>query len=176
MYWIILAAVVLVIICYIGMVNSLKQAEVKIDEALSGIDVALTKRYDVLTNSIDVLKGAMKFEREMMIDTIKLRKETMQQRNDSLSAMDKVQSQIFAVGENYPQLKSSENFRQLQKQIQDCEEHLQAARRVYNANVSSFNQKVVSFPTSVIASSLGMCRKEFFEAQQQKKENVRIDL
>ncbi len=175
MIWIVLVLVLLAVI-FIVMMNGLKQAEVKIEEALSGIDVALVKRYDVLSNSIDAVKGAMKFEKEVMIETISLRKETMQQRLQSSSAMDQVQSQIFAVGENYPQLKSSENFRELQRQILDCEEHLQAARRVYNANVSSFNQKVVSFPTSLIASILGMCRKDFFEAEDTKRESVSIDL
>ena len=173
---IVLAILVIVVIAVIQMANGLKSAEVKIDEALSGIDVALVKRYDVLTSSLDALKGLMKFEKELTIETIELRKGTMRERSETLAKMDQTQSQIFAVGENYPQIKSSESFKELQRQIQDCEEHLQAARRAYNANVSLFNQKIVSFPSSLIANMMNMCSKEFFEAESHKKENVKIDL
>ncbi len=173
---ILILIVVILVICLIQMMNGLKRSEVKIDEALSGIDVALVKRYDVLTNSLDALKGMMKFEKELVIETIRLRKGNMQERNETVKGLDQVQNQILAVAESYPQLKSSDNFRELQKQIQDCEEHLQAARRAYNANVSMFNQKLVSFPTSFLAGMLGMCSKEFFEAEAYKKENVKIDL
>lgn len=172
----IILVVCVLAVCLIAMVNGLKRSEVKIDEALSGIDVALIKRYDVLSSSLDALKGMMKFEKELIIETIRLRKGDMQQRNETASELSQAQNQILAVAESYPQIKSSENFKELQKQIQDCEEHLQAARRVYNANVSSFNQKIVSFPTSFLAGMLGMCSKEFFEAEAYKKENVKIDL
>ena len=83
---------------------------------------------------------------------------------------------INALAENYPDLKASENYKTLQKAIADVEEHLQASRRLYNANVSSYNQKIVTFPSSVIASSKGLTKKEFFLAEEKKREDVKIDL
>ena len=160
----------------IGVINGLKRAEVKIEEALSGIDVALVKRYDVLSGSLDALRGMMKYEKELIIETIRLRNGNMQERCETAEILNRAQSQILAVAERYPQLKSNENIKELQRQIQDCEEHLQAARRAYNANVSALNQKLVSFPTSVFAKMMGMCARDFFEAESYKKENVRIDL
>ena len=83
---------------------------------------------------------------------------------------------IYALAESYPELKSSENYNTLQKSIADVEEHLQAARRMFNSNVSIFNQKIVTFPTSIIANMKGLTKKEFFEAEETKKEDVKIDL
>ena len=85
-------------------------------------------------------------------------------------------TKISALAENYPDLKASENYKELQLAIADVEEHLQAARRLYNSNVSIYNQKIVTFPSSVIANSKGMTRKEFFNAEDKKREDVKIDL
>lgn len=174
MIWI-LGIVVIVVVWYISAMNGLRQKEVKIDEALSGIDVALTKRYDVLTNSIEIVKGYAKHEKELIVETIKMRQGmSMSERTEADSKMDEMQTKIFALAENYPQLKASENFKELQKQVADCEEHLQAARRVYNSNVSALNQSIVTFPTSIVANAIGVQSKEFFEADAKKKENVEI--
>ena len=83
---------------------------------------------------------------------------------------------INVVVENYPELKSSENYKMLQQSIVEVEEHLQAARRMYNSNVSIFNQMIVTFPTSIISNSKGMTKKEFFEAEETKKKDVKINL
>ena len=90
--------------------------------------------------------------------------------------MDENFKKINIVAENYPELKSSENYNTLQKSITDVEEHLQAARRLYNSNISLYNQMIVSFPTSVIAKNKGMVKKDFFEADEIKKEDVKINL
>lgn len=174
----IVVLVVLVIAAYIiSISNGLNRSLVKIDEANSGIDVALTKRYDVLTKMMDVVKGYTKYEQETIFKTVELRKGmTMQEKSDANAAMEENYSKITLLAENYPDLKASENYKELQQSIADVEEHLQAARRLYNANVSSYNQKIVTFPSSIIANSKGMTKKEFFNAEDKKREDVKIDL
>lgn len=172
-----LVLIFVILICYISISNKLNRSVVKIDEALSGIDVALTKRYDVLTKMIDVVKAYAKHEKETIFEVIKLRKDmSIQEKNDANKAMDENFKKINIVAENYPELKSSENYKTLQQSIADVEEHLQAARRLYNSNVSLYNQLLVSFPTSIVAKGKGMIKKDFFEIDEIKKEDVKIDL
>lgn len=167
----------IIVLWYISTSNKLNRAVVKIDESLSGIDVALTKRYDVLTKMIDVVKAYAKHEKETLFEVINLRKDmSIQERNEANKAMDENMKKINVVAENYPELKSSENYKTLQQSIADVEEHLQAARRLYNSNVSLFNQLLVTFPTSSIAKNKGMTKKDFFEADESKREDVKIDL
>ena len=177
LYIIIAVVILILIIWYISISNKLNRAIVKIDESLSGIDVALTKRYDVLTKMIDVVKAYSKHEKETLFKVINLRKDmSIKERNDANHDMDENFKKINIVAENYPELKSSENYKTLQQSIADVEEHLQAARRLYNSNVSLYNQLLVSFPTSSIAKNKGMTKKEFFEADEIKKDDVKIDL
>ncbi|MBQ9280110.1 MAG: LemA family protein [Clostridia bacterium] len=172
---ILVIAVILVIGC-ICISNSLNQSLVKIDEAASGIDVALTKRYDVLTKMIEVAKGYSKHEQETLFKTIELRKNmTMQEKSDANEAMGEAFSRINALAENYPDLKANTTFTTLQQSISDVEEHLQASRRLYNANVSAFNQKIVTFPISFIANAKGLSKKDFFVADDVKREDVKIN-
>lgn len=175
---IVVAILILIfVIWYISVSNKLNRAVVKIDEASSGIDVALTKRYDVLTKMIEVVKSYAKHEKETLFDVIKLRDNmSMKEKNEVNHLMDENFKKINIVAENYPELKSSENYNTLQKSITDVEEHLQAARRLYNSNISLYNQMIVSFPTSVIAKNNGMLKKDFFEADEIKKEDVKINL
>lgn len=177
---IIIVLIVLIIIFsawYISISNKLNRAVVKIDEALSGIDVALTKRYDVLTKMIDVVKGYAKHEKETLFDIVNLRSGmSIKEKSDANRIMDENIKKINVVAENYPELKSNENYKTLQLAISDVEEHLQAARRLYNANVSLYNQLLVSFPSSFIAKNKGMVNKDFFEADETKKNDVKIDL
>ncbi len=169
--------ILVIVIWYIATSNKLNRAVVKIDEALSGIDVALTKRYDVLTKMIDVVKSYAKHEKETLFEVIKLRDHmSIKEKNDANRAMDENFRKLNVVVENYPELKSSENYKTLQQSIADVEEHLQAARRLYNSNVSLYNQLLVSFPTSSIAKKKGMTKKDFFEADEVKKDDVKIDL
>ena len=173
----ILVIVVLVVVWIISVSNKLNRAIVKIEEADSGIDVALTKRYDVLTKMIDVVKAYAKHEKETLFEVIELRKGMSTE--EKMAANNKMSSnfeKINVLAESYPELKSSENYRTLQQAIVEVEEHLQAARRMYNSNVSIYNQMLVTFPTSTIANSKGLTRKEFFEAEETKKQDVKMDL
>ena len=174
---VIVVLILIFAIWYVSVSNKLNRAAVKIDEASSGIDVALTKRYDVLTKMIEVVKFYAKHEKETLFDVIKLRDNmSMKEKSEANHLMDENFKKINIVAENYPELKSSENYNTLQKSITDVEEHLQAARRLYNSNISLYNQMIVSFPTSVIAKNKGMAKKDFFEADEIKKEDVKINL
>lgn len=174
---IIILIIIIIMIAYISISNGLNRAIVKIDEASSGIDVSLTKRYDVLTKMIDVVKGYTKYEQETLFKVVELRKNmTIEEKNKANAQMEENLSKINVLAENYPELKASENYKTLQQSIMDVEEHLQAARRLYNANVSSYNQKIVTFPSSIIANNKGLTKKEFFNASDEKREDVKIDL
>lgn len=172
---IVLVLIAVVVISIIVMSNNLNKALVKIDEADSGIDVALTKRYDVLTKMIETVKGYAKHEKEVLFDVVKIRKGmTIEEKNEANKQMDETMSKINVLAESYPDLKASENFKTLQDSITDVEEHLQAARRLYNANISSYNQMIVTFPISIIAGSKGLTKREFFVAEEHKKQDVEI--
>lgn len=167
----------ILVIWYISTSNNLNRMVVKIDESLSGIDVALTKRYDVLTKMIDIVKSHTEHEKEILFEVIKLRNNmSLKEKSKANQIMDENFKRINIVAENYPELTSSENYKTLQESIADVEEHLQAARRLYNSNVSLYNQQLVSFPSSVVANNKGMTKKEFFEIDELKRNDVKIDL
>lgn len=155
--------------------NRFKVLLIKITKADSGIDVALTKRYDTLTKLIDVVKAYTTHETELFERVIKLRSGmSVGEKSEVNLAMDEAAKQINLLAENYPDLRSSENYKQLQASIVDAEDHLQAARRVYNMNVSGFNQVIVMFPASLLAGKHSP--KEFFEAEEIKRSDVSINL
>lgn len=175
---VIIVAIVVVIclIMFISISNSLNKSIVKIDEASADIDVSLTKRYDVLTKMIEVVKGYAKHEQETLFKTVELRQNmSIKEKNEANSAMEENLEKIHILAENYPDLKASENFVTLQKAIADVEEHLQASRRLYNANVSTYNQKIVTFPSSIVAGMKGLTKKEFFSIDEKKREDVKIE-
>lgn len=178
---IVLIVIILVVVigilaaAYISISNGLKTASLKVDEAESGIDVALTKRFDVLTKMLDVVKEYKNYEKETILETVKLRKGmSMQEKMVAENEMNKLLSDIKLVAEAYPQLQAAETFRQLQVAIMDTEEHLQAARRAYNANVTIFNTKVVTFPSSIVAGNMGLSKRDYFEAEASKRQDVEM--
>lgn len=175
---VILVILILILISwYIITLNNLNRAIVKIDEANSGIDVALTKRYDVLTKMIEVVKSYAKHEKETLIRVIKLRDNmTLEEKNKVNKSMDAAMEKINIIAENYPELRSSENYKTLQESILDVEEHLQAARRLYNANVSLYNQLIVTFPTNIVAGTKGLTKRDFFQVEEEKRNDVKIEL
>jgi len=169
--------VFVVLVWYISISNKLNRSIVKIDESLSGIDVALTKRYDVLTKMIEVVKSYSKHEKDTIFEVIKLRSDmSLKEKSEVNHKMDDNLNKINIVAENYPELKSSENYKTLQQSISDVEEHLQAARRLYNSSVSAYNQQIVSFPTSIIANNKKMTKRDFFEIDEVKKNDVKIEI
>jgi len=175
----IIGAILFIFVLWIaGGYNSLQTGKIKVEEAESGIDVALTKRFDVLTKMLEVVKGYAKHEQETLEKVIALRNSvhlgstSIQDKQKIMNQMDDAMRAINVVVEQYPDLKASENFKQLQMSIADVEEHLQAARRVYNANVSAYNQKVQLFPSNIIAGMFHFATREFFEAEEFKRKDV----
>ena len=183
---IVVVAVVLILVIalvawYISTMNWFRRTKVKVDEANSGIDVALTKRYDLLTKALASVKGYAKHESETLSKVIGMRtgniKDLSLDEKSKLNAeLNEVQRGINVVVEQYPQLKADTQFSLLQNQTADCEEQLQAARRVYNSNVSTFNQRRVTFPSSIVAKRIGFREDlEFFKADEEKREDVKFE-
>ena len=171
----ILALVIILFSWYFGTFNGIKTSELKVSEALSGIDVALTKRYDVLTKMLETVKAYKAHEFDTLTQLVNLRRGmSMNERNQANASMDQLSSQISLLAENYPELRSSANFAELQKAISDVEEHIQAARRLYNANVTDYNKRIVTFPSSIVAGMMGAVQKPFFEAEAQKRQDVNM--
>ena len=173
---ILLAGCVLLVIYGISVSNSFSRKAVKIDEALSGIEVALTKRYDTLTKMVDTAKGYTTHELNTLLSVISMRKGmTVPELTTEANKMSDAVSRFNVLAEAYPELRSNTVFEELQKGIRDTEEQLQAARRLYNANVSSYNQQLLVFPSSIIAHMKGLTKREFFEAEDYKKADVKIE-
>jgi LemA protein len=160
---------------FVSTMNRFRVLQVKINEALSGIDVALTKRFDVLTKMWDLAKKYMEFEQSTLEKVIKLRqtaKATVSDQQQLNTGLNEMASQLNVVLEQYPQLRATENMQELQRSVRDVEEHLQAARRLFNANVSTYNQSIVVFPNSLVASVIQARASEFFEADAVKRADV----
>ncbi|MDA3932526.1 MAG: LemA family protein [Tenericutes bacterium] len=175
---IIIGAVLLIIILwYIGVMNKLRQLELKVDEAESGIDVALTKRFDMLTKMLQTTKGYAKHEAETLEKVVKWRNgipnnATLEEKAQFQEQLNQVASGINVVVERYPDLKANTVFLDLQASVRNAEEHLQAARRLYNANVTKINHIIVTFPQSIVANKINMIKKPYFEAEEKKREDV----
>ena len=171
---IVILIVVLVIVFWcIKTVNGFKKKEIRVQEGLSGIEVALTKRYDMLVKMLDTAKGYMAHESELFTKVIELRRGmSVAEMNDAQQQMDALRGKIFAVAENYPELRSSDVFVELQRGIRDAEEHLQAARRLYNSNVTAYNTAIAMFPAKLLAGPRQP--KEFFAADTGKREDVNM--
>ena len=184
-YAIIIIAALIVIIgiiflsWWINTANRMRRELVKIDEAASGIDVALTKRFDLLTKTVATVKGYAKHESETLTNVISMRRPAsnapMAEKAAFSNQVTKAFDSINVVAEQYPDLKANANFTALQNQIAEVEEQLQASRRVYNSNVSVFNQEIVVFPTSIVARHYGFQKRDFFEAEAAKREDVKIE-
>ena len=170
---ILIILLVLAVLWVISTTNGFKRKEIKIDEALSGIEVALTKRYDTLTKLLDTSKGFMEHESDLFADVISLRSGmSVNEMGKADREMGELTGRLFAVAENYPELRSSEAFMELQRGIRDAEEHLQAARRLYNANVSRYNTAIAVFPASLLAK--GRSPKEFYDADDAKLGDIKM--
>ena len=170
-------AVVLAVfaIWFIIATNKIKAARLKVEEAGSGIDVALTKRYDVLTKQLAVVKEYTSHESKTLFETIKLRSGmALTEKIEVSNKMDEVATQFRLTAEAYPELKSSANYAELQKAISDVEEHLQAARRLYNANVTAYNTIIAMFPTSLAANAIGAEKRDLFQAEEHKRNDVEM--
>lgn len=177
---IVVLLIIIVISWWINKMNYFRRQQVKIKEAASGIDVALTKRFDLLSKQLDICKGYAKHENETLVDVTKMRSNyhegtgDVKEMSDFNAQMDKVSKSINIVIERYPELKANTMFISLSNSCADIEEHLQASRRLYNADVSEYNQAIVTFPGSIVANSIHATAAEFFKADEAKREDVKM--
>ena len=167
--------VVIILIFIISTTNNFKRLDIKVDESLSGIEVSLEKRYDMLTKLLEATKGYMSHEKEVYEDVIALRKGmSIDDLKSAVKKIDAMQDRVVALCEGYPELKSSDVIINLQDGIKDVEEHLQAAKRLYNANVSAYNEALAVFPSSLLKGN--RTPKDFFEIEDRKKQDVKTEL
>ena len=177
---IVVLLIIIVISWWIKKMNYFRRQQVKIKEAASGIDVALTKRFDLLSKQLDICKGYAKHENETLVDVTKMRAKyhegtgDVKEMSDFNAQMDQVSKSINIVIERYPELKANTMFISLSNSCADIEEHLQASRRLYNADVSEYNQAIVTFPGSIVANSIHATAAEFFKADEAKREDVKM--
>lgn len=158
--------ILIVLIWWIKTSNRFNRYKVVIDESKKNVDIALAKRYDTICEMIKVAKSYAKHESSTFSDVIKLRQNAnIKEFNAAIQNQDREISKIFALAESYPDLKSSQEFINLQDEISDENEQLAAAKRIVNNNISIINQEIVSFPKSVVAKSKGLKEMEFLKEQ-----------
>lgn len=162
--------------------NGLIQARNRLKEAWSDIEVQLKRRYDLIPNLVETVKGYMTHEREVFEKVTEARTRAMGAQNvkehgEAENMLTGALKTLFAVSENYPQLKASENFLELQRELRDTEDKVQASRRFYNGNVRDYNTKIQSVPVNVIAGMFGFRAEEFFDLDEapQEREPVKVD-
>lgn len=156
----------IVLIWWVKTSNRFNRYKVVIDESKKNVDIALAKRYDTICEMIKVAKSYARHESSTFSEVIKLRQNAnIKEFNTAIQNQDKEISKIFALAESYPDLKSSQEFINLQDEISDENEQLAAAKRIVNNNISIINQEIVSFPKSVVAKSKGLKEMEFLKEQ-----------
>ncbi|BCX14187.1 MAG: membrane protein [Candidatus Dojkabacteria bacterium] len=165
----------------ISVYNKLQKQHVLVDEAWSGIDVQLKRRFDLIPDFIESVKGYKQFEADTLTKVTELRSKMMGTDSPEKLAMYENQlsstlKSIFAVAENYPELKSNTMFSEFNQANDKIEEAIQSARRYYNGAVRDLNRMIVVFPTNIIANFLGIKKREFFEIQDaSQREDVKAD-
>src|SRR5882762_4172998 len=172
-----LGILVVIAILLVGMYNSLVQLRVRCDNAWSDIDVQLKRRHDLIPNLVETVKGYATHEKSTFENIAKFRSQAMQATTPSDKAAAENQltgalKSLFAVAENYPELKASEEFTQLQNSLSQTEDAIQNSRRYYNAVVRDLNTKIQSFPTNFIAGMFGFQQRQFFEVAETDREPV----
>jgi len=177
--WVILGIIIVIILWLIAIYNGLIKSKNRTEEAWSDIDVQLKRRYDLIPNLIETVKAYAKHEREIFEKIAEARARAMgaegaAAKAQAENALSQTLKSLFAIAENYPDLKATQNFLQLQDELSDTENKIQAARRFYNANVRDFNIRLQIFPNNLVASFLGFKPKEFFGIEEEEREPVKV--
>jgi LemA protein len=182
--YIIIAVVVIALLWFIATYNGFITLRTRTEEAWADIDVQLKRRYDLIPNLIETVKGYAAHESGVFEAVTKARTAAMsaEQSGDPAKSaqaenmLSGTLKSLFAVSENYPDLKANTNFLELQRELSDTENKIQAARRFYNANVRDLNIKTETFPSNIIANMFSFTKKEFFdlEGAPEERENVKV--
>ena len=181
MGWIILAIVVILVIAIISMYNGLVSARVKVDNAWSQIDVQLQRRFDLIPNFVETVKGYAAHESETFEKITKLRTswasaETVAEKAELDNQLSGALKTIMAVSENYPDLKANQNFSELSEELRNTENKISFSRQFYNDSVTMYNQKLQLFPSNIIANMFNFTPRELFVAESaEARKNVKVD-
>lgn len=180
-WWIILAIVVIIIIAIIAIYNSLVTMRQRVKNAWSQIDVQLQRRFDLIPNLVETVKGYMEHETDVLTKVTDLRSSWANAKSvDEKAKLDNQLSEslktIMAVAENYPDLKANQNFSELQTELTNTENKISYSRQFYNDTVTRYNTKLEMFPSNVIASVFNFKAEELFEvADAAARQNVKVD-
>ena len=177
---IVIALVLLLVFLTIGVYNGLVRSRTRTEEAWSAIDVQLKRRASLVPNLVETVRGYATHEREVLENVTRARSQLeqaggAQQAAQANNMLTQALRSLFAVAENYPQLRASENFMELQRELSDIEEKIAFSRDFYNRNVLDYNTRLQTFPSVVIARNFGFQSREFFEAEEEAREEVRVD-
>ncbi|HNX11157.1 MAG TPA: LemA family protein [bacterium] len=181
--WIVLAVVAVVLIALIAMYNGLIRLKNRVDEAYSDMDVQMKRRYDLIPNLVETVKGYANHEQATLEKVITARNQAMSAHQGAPAAeqaqaenfLSSTLKSLFALSENYPDLKANQNFLELQRELTDTEDKIMASRRFYNGNVRDFNTKLQTFPTNIFGKMLGFITREFFEIKDEaQREAVKV--
>ncbi|MBL8030579.1 MAG: LemA family protein [Candidatus Doudnabacteria bacterium] len=176
-----LIILVVLVIFAIGIYNSLVTGKNRVDEAWSDIEVQLKRRYDLIPNLVETVKGYAKQESSVLENVTKARNMamqagSMQEKLKDENMLSGALKSLFAVSEAYPDLKSNTNFMQMQRDLTDTEDKIQASRRFYNGTVRDFNTKVQQFPGNIFASMFGFAKREFFDIDEKGAEGQPVSV
>ncbi len=169
--YIVIGILIVSVLVIVGMYNGLVTLSQHVKEAWADIDVQLKRRYDLIPNLVNTVKGSSNFESSTLEKVIEARAKamgagTMAEHKDAENMLSGALKSIFALAESYPDLKSNQNYLSLQNELSDTENKIQAARRFYNSNVMAYNTKIQTVPTNIIANMFSFTEKEFFELSE----------
>lgn len=179
--WIILAIVVVFVIAIIGMYNSLVQSKIKVDNAWSQIDVQLQRRFDLIPNFVETVKGYMTHEKETFTKISELRAswantQSVYEKANLDNQLSTALKTIMAVSENYPELKSNQNFADLSEELRNTENKISFSRQFYNDTVTMYNTKLQVFPSNIIAGIFNFKAHDLFKTKNDEaRRNVKVD-
>jgi LemA protein len=181
--WIVLIVIVAIAVVVIGIYNGLIGRRNRVDEALSQIQVQLKRRHDLIPNLVNAVKGYMQFEQKVLTDVTNARAAAVNAGSQGVAAQAQAENMLtstlrslFAVVENYPELKANQNVLSLQEQLTTTENQISFSRQHYNATVLEYNNGIQTFPNSVFAGMFGFTRREFFEAEPEATSVPTVDL
>ena len=178
---IILIVIVLIVIYMFVIYNKLVSLKNLVKEAFSTMDVYLTKRWELVPNLVEIVKGYAKFEQETLEEISRIRSEnynsmSMSKKIDENMQIAKVMPSIYAIEENYPDLKANENYLDLSKKLVRLEDEIAKSRKYYNGTVKLYNNLILMFPSSLVAKMFKHNTEKMFEAKEEAKNNVKIEL
>lgn len=174
-----ISIIIIILIIFFLLYNKLIRLKNKVKQAQSGIDVYLNQRFDLIPNLVECVKAYSNYESTTFENVIKLREAYNQEKDTNFEQANEINKEfdsILAIAENYPELKASEQYLKLQKSLIKIESQLQAARRIYNNAVTSYNTAIETIPTNMVANMFKFKKADLFQIEEYKKENINVNI